>query len=236
MLQEALFVDSIADSVSVRDADDIVDELLEVKSESRRSRNGERMVLGRWLKLALVLSWRRICACAMTTRRTRYSSIRQSRKKRWPLLCHLKKTLSTRNRLDRSGVVLEMYTIAMELVQKMVSLRDFRSSGSRVDISFRAVLSVPLWGGRAWASLPSPGVPDRPPLFQKRAVCRCLRVRSRFSVLAERKRGSCVSLRDTSSSHSVGIYYSPGGTSMLFLASHFFGGATSAVFPASRLL
>ena len=52
MLQEALFVDSIADSVSVRDADDIVDELLEVKSESRRSRNGERMVLGRWLKPA----------------------------------------------------------------------------------------------------------------------------------------------------------------------------------------
>ena len=35
MLQEVLFVDSTAESASVRDVDDIVDELLEVQSEPK---------------------------------------------------------------------------------------------------------------------------------------------------------------------------------------------------------
>ena len=90
ILQEALFVDSPADSASVRDVDDIVDELLEVQSEPKEE--------SQW-KMFLGVGWNwRWCSLGVESALARWRlagpDVRasgQAEKKRWPLLCHLKR-------------------------------------------------------------------------------------------------------------------------------------------------
>ena len=101
------------------------------------------------------------------------------------------------------------------------------SSGSQVDISFSAVLSVPLLSGRAWASLPSPGVPDRPPLFPKKGpyvgVSESVRG-SRFSLRGKEER-ACRSTKHRLRISSAYIL-ARRHVDAFFFASSFFGGAT----------